>query len=248
MIIKVSFISEYLFCPFKIYFIGEIHREGIQRNRLAREAYINFKDLVRDLLPSISNEMGVSEIEDILRKEIGRLTVTNEIKEMLKMEAKVEAVKIKRFMDVTGKNGEDIREFITTPILNDYRIHDKDLGLSGNIHKIEIIKGKYYPVKIKMGLPPFRGVWDSDALEIAAYALLIEKEFKCEVLLGFVDYILVGERRPVTIDYTLRENLLNILEEIKEVLSGDAPPVEPNPRKCKKCNYNNICFDNTNFL
>ncbi|HIH61555.1 MAG TPA: Dna2/Cas4 domain-containing protein [Methanobacteriales archaeon] len=244
MTIQVSFISEYLFCPFKVYFMGETDLENIQRNRLFREAYNNFRDFVRDLLPLINKEMGVSEIEDLLRKEIGRLPVTSEIKNLLEMEAKIESVKIKRLMDVTGKNGGDIIEFITIPSLNDYRIHDDDLELSGNIHRIEIIKGKYHPVKIKVGLPPFRGVWDSDALEIAAYALLIEKEFNSEVLLGFVDYMIVGERRPVTIDYTLRENLLSILEEIKGVLSGDTPSTKPNPRKCKKCNYNNICPDN----
>lgn len=238
---KVSFISEYLFCPFKL-FIEEVDEENMRKIKLAREAYTNFKDLIIGSLPLISRKMEISEIEDLLRKEIGRLTVTSEIENMLKMEAKIESVKIRRLMDVTGKNGEDIIEFITTPSLNNYKIHNNDLELSGNIHRIEIIKGKYYPVKIKMGLPPSRGVWDSDALEIAAYALLIEREFNSEVLLGFVDYITVGERRPVAVDYTLRKNLISILEEIKGVLTGDAPPVKPNPKKCKKCNYNNVCF------
>lgn len=113
MTIQVSFISEYLFCPFKVYFMGETDLENIQRSRLFREAYNNFRDFVRDLLPLINKEMGVSEIEDLLRKEIGRLSVASEIKNLLEMEAKIESVKIKRLMDVTGKNGGDIIEFIT---------------------------------------------------------------------------------------------------------------------------------------
>jgi len=63
-----GFISEYLFCPFKVYFMGKTDLENTQRNRLFREAYSNFKDFVRDLLPLINKEMGVSEIEDLLRK------------------------------------------------------------------------------------------------------------------------------------------------------------------------------------
>ncbi|MBC7118394.1 MAG: Dna2/Cas4 domain-containing protein [Methanobacteriaceae archaeon] len=149
-------------------------------------------------------------------------------------------------MDVTGKDGYEIRRFIANPSLSNYRIYDDSLELYGNVHRIEIIKGKYHPIKIKIGLPPYKGVWDSDALEVAAYALLIEKEFKSEVLLGFVDYILVGERRPVTIDQALREDLLTIIGEIKGILMGEhAPSTNLNPRKCEKCNYNDICPEKT---
>ncbi|BDH78815.1 hypothetical protein MTTB_01940 [Methanothermobacter tenebrarum] len=237
-------ISEYLFCPFKLY-LKEVDEENIQRSRMARGAYTSFKDLIGEILPLIRREMGFNEIRDILKGEVERLAPTSEIKKILEMEAELESIKIKRFMDATGKDGWELKEFIINPSLNNYRIHDDSLELSGNVHRIEIIRGKYYPIKIKVALPPYRGVWDSDALEVAAYALLIEKEFKSEVLLGFVDYIPVGERRPVIIDQTLREDLLTIIEEIKGVLMGENTPTKNlNPRRCEKCNYNNICPEN----
>lgn len=237
-------ISEYLFCPFKLC-LKSVDEENIQRNKMVRGAYTSFKDLLGEILPLIRREMGSNEIRGILKREVERLALTDEIKRILEIEAEMESIKIKRFMDATGKDGWEIREFIVNPSLNDYRIYDDNLELSGNLHRIEIIKGKYYPVKIKMALPPYKGVWDSDALEVAAYALLIEKEFKSEVLLGFVDYVPVGERRPVIIDQTLREDLLTIIEEIKGVLRGEyMPTTNLNPLKCEKCNYNDICPEN----
>ncbi|MBC7101434.1 MAG: Dna2/Cas4 domain-containing protein [Methanobacteriales archaeon] len=245
MNMRVSLISEYLFCPFKLY-IEEVDERSIQKIKLIRGAYNDFKDLIGDVLPLIHKGMGVNEIRDILKRGVERLAPPSEIEKILEMEAEVESIKIKRFMDVTGKDGYEIRRFIANPSLSNYRIYDDSLELYGNVHRIEIIKGKYHPIKIKIGLPPYKGVWDSDALEVAAYALLIEKEFKSEVLLGFVDYILVGERRPVTIDQALREDLLTIIGEIKGILMGEhAPSTNLNPRKCEKCNYNDICPEKT---
>ncbi|MDI9623472.1 MAG: CRISPR-associated protein Cas4 [Methanothermobacter sp.] len=241
MNMRVSFISEYLFCPFKLY-LEEVDENSIRKIKLIRGAYNDFRDLIGETLPLIRKEMGFDEIRDILKREVEKLAPSSEIKKILETEAEVESIKIKRFMDVTGKDGWEIRKFIANPSLNNYRIYDDSLELSGNVHRIEIIKGKYYPIKIKAGLPPYKGVWDSDALEVAAYALLIEKEFKSEVFLGFVDYIPVGERRPVIIDQTLRGDLLTIIEEIKGILKGKyTPSINPNPRKCEKCNYNDIC-------
>ena len=54
--------------------------------------------------------------------------------------------------------------------------------------KIEIIDGKYYPISIKGSNPPIKGVWDQDAIELVAHAILLEEEFETEVFVGFVDY------------------------------------------------------------
>lgn len=54
-----------------------------------------------------------------------------------------------------------------------------------------------------------KGVWDGDAIELIAAALLIENEFDTEVFVGFVDYLkLGGERRVVVMDANLRKSFL----------------------------------------
>ncbi len=70
----------------------------------------------------------------------------------------------------------------------------------GQIDKIEIIDGVYYPIKIKTNLPPLKGVWLSDAIHITAYAYLMEHEFNKEVPVGFVNYMRVGSKKPVLIN------------------------------------------------
>ncbi len=103
-----------------------------------------------------------------------------------------------------------------------------------------------YPENLKN--PPLRGIWDSDAIEIAAYALLIEREFDTEVLVGFVDYENFGDKRPVIVDSELKEGLFIVIDAIREIINlGELPEVNINPKKCEKCSYLEICHQNLDF-
>ncbi|MDL2270900.1 CRISPR-associated protein Cas4, partial [Methanobrevibacter sp. OttesenSCG-928-I08] len=126
-----------------------------------------------------------------------------------------------------------------------YFLKDVDLNLTGTCDKIEIVDGKYYPIKSKSGKPPIKGVWDGDAIELVAQSLLIEQEFDTEVFVGFIDYTEIKERRPVIMDVHLRKNLFKILKEVKETVNNsNIPKVNFNKQKCSKCDYYPICQDN----
>lgn len=95
---------------------------------------------------------------------------------------------------------------------------------------------------MKTGRPPVRGVWESDALQITAYALLIEKEFNREVLVGFVDYLQINQRRPVIVNSNLRERLWDVLEQINSMFyEGIIPEIKQSTKKCKICEYADLC-------
>ncbi len=246
MIVRVSMIPEFFFCPLKLYLVGDKQRinDNIKKSKVWRRVYNSFRRGIKDASPRIKRGMKLDEIESILKNEINvrNHEGADEILNILKMEVKMNSLKIKRFMDVTGEEGENIIEYIVPSSLDEYRIYDDSLQLSGKIHRIEIMNGDYYPVKIKIGIPPLKGVWDSDALEIAAYGLLIENEFDKEVPIGFVDYIKVGERRVVAIDYELREAFFNIIDEIKRIIEKkELPVISPNMRKCEKCDIRDVC-------
>ena len=103
--------------------------------------------------------------------------------------------------------------------------------------------GKYYPVTLKSSKPPIRGVWDQDVLELVAHAILLEDEFETEVYVGFVDYEKIGDRRPVVMDVNLRKALFEVIREVKEIIENKKlPKVRKSPKKCEKCEYNNICL------
>lgn len=112
----------------------------------------------------------------------------------------------------------------------------------GVCDKIEIIDGKNYPVLLKSSNPPLKGVWDSDAIELVAYAILIEEEFEKDVYVGFVDYEKIGDRRPVVMDVNIRKEFFDIIREVKEIIDNKKKPnVKKHSKKCEKCEYEDIC-------
>ena len=119
---------------------------------------------------------------------------------------------------------------------------DKQLDLVGICDKIEIIDGKYYPISFKSSKPPLKGIWDSDAIELAANAILIEEEFDTEVFVGFVKYSKIDDKRPVIMDMNLRKGLFSVLNEVKEIIiNKKIPKVKINEKKCRNCEYYAIC-------
>ena len=103
-------------------------------------------------------------------------------------------------------------------------------------------QNKYYPISFKSSKPPLKGTWDSDAIELAANAILIEEEFDTEVFVGFVKYSKIDDKRPVIMDMNLRKGLFSVLNEVKEIIiNKKIPKVKINEKKCRNCEYYAIC-------
>ena len=99
-----------------------------------------------------------------------------------------------------------------------------------------------YPISFKIQNPPLKGIWDSDAIELAANAILIEEEFDTEVFVGFVKYSKIDDKRPVIMDMNLRKGLFSVLNEVKEIIiNKKIPKVKINEKKCRNCEYYAIC-------
>ena len=146
-------------------------------------------------------------------------------------------------MTVLDKNAFEINDMFFPNSMYSYLLKDSQLELIGMCDKVEIIDGKYYPVSIKSSNPPIKGVWDQDAIELVAYAILLEEEFETEIFVGFVDYEKIGDRRPVVMDVNLRKGLFGIMREVKEITDNKKlPNVRENPRKCNNCEYKDICL------
>jgi len=273
MSIRVSSITEYLYCPLKLYIKYHLEVDNNSNEELndksnlkiIRQLKMDFQDIIRKNLWKIKKDMNASEINETLFQDVPYLLnksmesyefekdsekslLYKELENDLKVENTILALKIHRILLKTKKEPGKIAEMIFPPALQGYLIRDNNLEMSGAVDKIEIIDGKYYPVSRKSKNPPLRGIWDSDALEIAAHALLIEREFDTEVMVGFVDYENIGDRRPVIVDSELKEGLFIVLDAIREIINqGELPEVSINPKKCEKCSFLEICHQNLDF-
>ena len=175
------------------------------------------------------------EEEDLeeLKKEL-----VNEIN----LNLKILSLKVSQAMKVLDKNGDEIQGLFFPSSMYNYLIRDIGLDLIGVIDKIEVEKGNYFPISLKSSNPPIKGVWDGDLMEVIANGLLIEQEFNTYTTVGYVDYLKIGERRPVIIDTDARKSFFKVLTHINKIVEdGEIPTVKTNLKKCENCEYKELC-------
>ena len=241
--------------------MDEDKTDNIQLNLEIKKIKIDTQDLIQKNMRKLKKEMNLKEIEDTLSENIGNylestiisiekmnLNITaeqiNEIKNTTYFNIKLQSLKAKQAMDLLEKNGYAIADMFFPNSMYSYRLKNTQMELMGLCDKIEINDGKYYPISIKYSTPPIKGVWDQDAIELAAIAILIEEEFDTEVFVGFIDYTKIGESRPVVMDVDIRRKLFTTINEVKEIeYNKKVPDTKINDRKCSNCEYKNICLN-----
>jgi CRISPR-associated exonuclease Cas4 len=95
---------------------------------------------------------------------------------------------------------------------------------------------------IKTGRCPEYGVWRSDRMQLAAYAMLIEAEFGTTVRRGFVEYINIrtAEIRESYIKRRDRALAFQILKHVKKIKGGVYPEKGANA-PCDSCSFIEMC-------
>ena len=267
--INVSTIKTHMYCPMKLYlkdYLDEEDNTDLKFHNEIKNLRIDIQDLIQKNMRKISKEMSLGQIEQILSTNIteyientmdtfkdDEYIQSDEEIEIFKEEIISESyfniqlltLKSQKAMKTLQKDGSQIVEMFFANCMYTYLIRDPQINLIGVCDKIEIVNGHYYPIIFKNGNPPLKGVWDQDAIELVSHAILIEQEFNTEVFVGFVDYQKVGDRRPVIMDVGLRKSLFKILNEVNEITKNKKmPKVKINKKKCKYCEYENICNEN----
>jgi len=268
MMISISSIKEYLFCPLRLYLkqqLDEDLKNNVKLNKTIKQARIDLNDLFQRNIRSTTQSMTLEEIveslsrnsDEIINSTMIMLEKDNSILQEELDEIKKDLIKETTFninllglksqkaMNTLKKEGSEIVEMFFPTSMYSYLIRDQSLEVIGSCDKIEIIDGRYYPIDIKTANPPLQGVWDGDAIKLVANAMLIEQEFDTEIFVGFIDYIRIAERRPVVMDSKLRKELFKTIHSIKEITEdGIVPEISITKQKCEKCEYNEICHEN----
>lgn len=120
----------------------------------------------------------------------------------------------------------------------EYHIEDDTLGLVGKVDRIEVHQGVIIPVEIKTvekRRPTF-----SEMLQLAGYALLLERERNIHICKGIVEY--PSKRILVDIPDTLKEYVLNLRDYALEILNGEIPE-KVRTDKCDRCHFYDMCWE-----
>ncbi|WP_088538934.1 recombinase RecB [Methanobrevibacter sp. 87.7] len=180
--INLNTIKTYMYCPLNLYYQENIQKNEENKkykfNREIKELRIDIKDIIQKNLKRINKSMSIETIEKELNKNIKYYVITrlNEIfkyehydnadfekykidlLEETRFNNKLLSIKAKRFMILTNKDGHSINKIIYPTSMYNYFLRDSQLDINGIIDKIEIIKGKYFPIIYKFNIPPTQGV------------------------------------------------------------------------------------------
>ena len=155
---------------------------------------------------------------------------------------------------IQGMNDEWLKKLRTENELTELeRVHgyerermmySEKLNLSGSVDKLITADEEVIPCMIKTGKSPGYGVWRSDRVQLAAYAMLIEDEFGSIVKRGFVQYIREAEFRVTQIRRSDRAEALQILKQVRRIKQGAFPDKGRNA-PCENCVYSKYCDTDT---
>jgi CRISPR-associated exonuclease Cas4 len=234
-LIRVSDLTHYMICPRLVYFrargdeepkIAEGKEQSVIEHILLKELGFN----LHRILGEDDNEEGTNEGTEggAVKRVIGEIVDGVEwiYKDELKNIEKqfFEAIK-NDFLCGIG-NTEWLSKLRTENELAalersyDYeREHtavSEKLGMVGSVDKLIQTEEEIIPCVIKTGRCPEYGVWRSDRMQLAAYAMLIEDEFETTVQRGFVEYIRTPEVRELHIKKRDRALAFQILKQVYE--------------------------------
>lgn len=114
-------------------------------------------------------------------------------------------------------------------------------ALSGKLDMLITTPAGLYPVDFKTakGEPG-----ENHRLQLAAYALMLEEQFACEVRTGFIYLLAHRNAVVVEIDAALRQRLLANLREVRAMIQAERFPGPAAERgKCWDCEYKLFCND-----
>ena len=152
------------------------------------------------------------------------------------------ALKAKRVLQTHNWKRTGLAEYIAPPWKYiKYEMKAKKLKLQGAADSIEHFGSFFYPVEIKTGKPPEESVFKQDKIELGCVALLVEDHFRIPVVVGFVEYTQIWERRPVKID----DNLKKTVFKIRDLILEQKYPARERMGTCSRCEYRGVCWDDS---
>lgn len=121
------------------------------------------------------------------------------------------------------------------------------LGLRGAVDVIRRIDGSLVPYEHKRGRSAgkrgAREAWQTDRIQVGAYALLLEEAYGQEISLARVRYHADNVTVDVRVDDGLRVEVLAAVERARALRERiERPPVTSEERRCARCSLAPVCL------
>jgi len=128
-----------------------------------------------------------------------------------------------------------------------FYISSERLGITGKIDAWRRRDGTLIPYEHKRGrarkVDGKPSPWDADAIQVSAYAMLLEEETGQKIPEGRIRYHADNVTLRVTIDDSRRQAVVDTIKRGQELRrSTERPPVADNDRLCIRCSLAPVCL------
>ena len=103
----------------------------------------------------------------------------------------------------------------------------------------------YVPIELKTGMVPDgnNAMWPGHRMQLAVYLMLLEDSGK-SVSEGVLKYKGSDEKRVLMLNTLLKEEVLDLVNQVNKLIKGfDIPEKTDNKKKCIKCSFKEVCYD-----
>jgi CRISP-associated protein Cas1 len=126
-------------------------------------------------------------------------------------------------------------------------LESETLGLRGAVDVLRRRDGVLVPYEHKRGRSAgrkgSRQAWDTDRVQVGAYALLAEEAYGQTIVEGRVRYHADNVMVPVPIDALLRRRVMDAVARANELRAQvERPPVTEDERRCERCSLAQVCL------
>jgi CRISPR-associated exonuclease Cas4 len=118
-------------------------------------------------------------------------------------------------------------------------LYSERLGLTGRADVVEFHHGLPYPVEYKSGV---RQPKNADDIQLCAQAMCLEEMFSVSVPEGSLFYDQSKRRRIVTFTSQLREQVIEVAQAVRSLLTEATLPLPVADQRCDKCSLIEACM------
>lgn len=243
---RVSDISSYLICPRLAYFRNRDRSTGGLTAETIRT------DLLRELSVSLYSVQASAEPQKALLQVYDRACEDLAIVSGLTVDKIKDYARVDLDRIVTGLNAESERtgreklSKLLKPEATRVSLRSEKLRLSGTVDRIAAADGRLLPAIISASQPPENGIYASDRIRLAAYALLVSERFGCEATSGLVEYMGGWSLRVAELHQGDKREALSIRRRIEEASSN--MPDARRGKWCDKCAFKGSCTARVSFM
>jgi CRISPR-associated protein Cas4 len=263
--ITVTDLCDYVWCPYQVYLkkvrkirppptpqmvrgilVHKVKEDVSNSERILLENRVNESSSIEEIRKVIFNNAYQCAKNAVLRDRsslegvgLDPMDILSELKKDLYYDSISTAARLKRALERADLH--TALEMMYPECKMECMLEDRELDLRGRIDRYEHVGDVTIPIDYKSG--NFKGeVTDSQRVQIAAYAIMLERGLNTRVPFGLIEYTNLDRILPVIVDQYARNEVMEILDKVKKIVYEKKEPEKNRDWRCDYCSFKEHCI------